>query len=516
MKQTDKLNDTNGQNDKYDYVILSMYDDNNIHNKTENTRNVKNISNPYSNLLGNNSNKDYYGSTINNTNNSVKLNNDRNYIIYDGAIKNGIRNDRLKYLEKNIYDINKTSATTVTSSSVNTQVKCSVFETTCNLITVLTGSGMLSLPFAAAYMGWSAVLCLGILACIFMYSFYLLAETIETYYVIQKVNSDYSTSNNSLSSNNSFNSLNSRVGIFSNNNMNIDYLTFGKVSLGQYGDKIVMVTFGTDMILALVSFLINIGININTINSNISPVQGIILAGIISTILALFNLKFAAYSSLIGISMTFLTVAAILMSGLELEDDLAYNPHNHNIPTKIYSTFIPSGTPLSLGLIAFCFGGHAAFPKMYLSMLERARYKEVILYTTIVILSIYATIMISGYYYYAQFTQIPITLNIGRNYLFEDLKGGPLLRTLSAVGIIFNLQVTCPLITFPVRDMLLKMCDLQPAPISIERVVACLVVVVASILALSFSKHFAAMCGLIGSFTTTTNSVVLPILFYHS
>ena len=34
---------------------------------------------------------------------------------------------------------------------------CTVFESTCNLVSLLSGSGMLSLPFAAAQVGWSAL-----------------------------------------------------------------------------------------------------------------------------------------------------------------------------------------------------------------------------------------------------------------------------------------------------------------------------------------------------------------------
>ena len=46
-------------------------------------------------------------------------------------------------------------------------------------------------------------------------------------------------------------------------------------------------------------------------------------------------------------------------------------------------------------------------PKMYTSMAERHRYREVLAYTTVVILATYLFIMGAGYYYFAQFTLSP-------------------------------------------------------------------------------------------------------------
>lgn len=59
-----------------------------------------------------------------------------------------------------------------------------VRQTTFNLISLITGSGMLALPYAASTMGWSAVFVLLFLAILFLYCFGLLAEVIE--YCIKK------------------------------------------------------------------------------------------------------------------------------------------------------------------------------------------------------------------------------------------------------------------------------------------------------------------------------------------
>lgn len=51
---------------------------------------------------------------------------------------------------------------------------------------------------------------------------------------------------------------------------------------------------------------------------------------------------------------------------------------------------------------------------MYASMAERSRYREVLLYTAVVILCTYAFIMMCGYHFFAQYTLSPGTV---RSYL---------------------------------------------------------------------------------------------------
>ena len=187
---------------------------------------------------------------------------------------------------------------------------------------------MLSLPFAAAESGWSAVAILVALCAIFMYSFELLAKSIEELYDQDNL---YKFSH-----------------IY---NYNIDYLSLGLRAFGKNGDKIVLCIFGTEVTLALVSFLMNIGINLHVINTDISVDHGILLAAALTCALSFTNLKTVAYSSVIGLVLTLLTVMAILITGLQLNDQTM-------LDTRRYELLNLSGVPVSLGLIAFCFGGH--------------------------------------------------------------------------------------------------------------------------------------------------------------
>ncbi|KAJ1441454.1 hypothetical protein B484DRAFT_427148 [Ochromonadaceae sp. CCMP2298] len=165
---------------------------------------------------------------------------------------------------------------------------CSVFETTCNLISVLSGSGMLSLPFAAAQTGWAAMLLLLLLGCIFMYSFTLLALTVETRYK-------------------------------------------------------------------------------QVVFPQLSTTTATLMASLLSCLLALLDLKSIAFSSVIGLCLTGLVLVAILLTGLMGQgtndlgsgiNDMGTDISGTNDITRSYSLFSLGGMPVSMGLMAFCFGGH--------------------------------------------------------------------------------------------------------------------------------------------------------------
>lgn len=212
--------------------------------------------------------------------------------------------------------------------------ECTQFETTCNLLSVITGSGMLSLPYAAAIGGWITLPCLAVLCLIYMYTFHLLAVSIEKHY-------------------NNVKNQRFKTHIL---DYNIDYITFGKLAFGRYGDRIIMCIFGSELFLALMSFLMNIGININIniIAANLSVEKGIIIGAIVTAVLALTDLKVMAYSSVIGLILTLLTIVSIVLSGM----NLATEGNESLLETRRYDMIDPPKIPISLGLIAFCFGGH--------------------------------------------------------------------------------------------------------------------------------------------------------------
>ena len=194
--------------------------------------------------------------------------------------------------------------------------KCTVFETSCNIIALLTGSGMLSLPGVASKLGTTAIPLLLLLGSVYIYTLTLVASSVE--FIKQK----------------------------SKENTNIDYLTFGKYVFGENGSKLVASCLTIELLLAIVSFFINISINLTAISPKLHPIEGIIGSSIIAIILCTSNLKYAAYSSALGIIMTLLVVIALFISAIQLENSYTDN----TIPTRTYHQLHITSLPLSLGL----------------------------------------------------------------------------------------------------------------------------------------------------------------------
>jgi hypothetical protein len=111
-----------------------------------------------------------------------------------------------------------------------------------------------------------------------------------------------------------------------------------------------------------------------------------------------------------------------------------------------------------------------------------------------------------------------VTLNIGRDLQYVDLANGYALKVAAALGICCNLQVTCPLITFAIRDMGFKFLSISDETASMRtKMLAVLgIVLTALVLSITLSSSFAMLCSLIGALVGITNSIIFPIVFYHA
>lgn len=145
----------------------------------------------------------------------------------------------------------------------------------------------------------------------------------------------------------------------------------------------------------------NIAINMEVLSPHISYEAGVIIACVFNIFLCSFELKLAAYASAIGSFMIGFVLIALIWCGEEMEHERA------EYLMREYSFFHGSGLPLSAGLIAFCFGGHSTFPKLYAAMQEPQRYREVIWNALSGVIVLYVTFASVGYAAYAQYTKAP-------------------------------------------------------------------------------------------------------------
>ncbi len=396
--------------------------------------------------------------------------------------------------------------------------KLTILETSSNLVSLVTGSGMLALPAAASLVGWTSLVCLVVLASIFIYMFALISESIESLVVRKRCGALVDNISSAMDKNenvdNSSSQANSVLSSIPSNISSIDYTALGKAAFGKYGDVLVGIVLAIELLLALTSFMINISVNMRVVYPNIPIEFGIIATSLTSCVLSTFDLHKISYTSAIGVSMTALVIVSIFIAGNTL-------PSNSSMDHRNYNYCRLSGLPMALGLISFCFGGHGAYPKIYVNMAERGKYGTVLIISGLIIIGIYAVVLCLGYYYYAQHTRLLITENIGLDYHDENVSHGNILRVIAAIGIIFNLQFTCPLVTFPLRHMAAQVlnsidCIEKSSCVhSYEKFLSFGIIASATAIAMVLRNNLGAVITLIGSICTITNSIFLPIAFFH-
>lgn len=397
--------------------------------------------------------------------------------------------------------------------------KLTILETISNLVSLVTGSGMLALPAAASLVGWTSLLCLVVLASMFIYMFALISESIESLVVRKRCGALVDNISNAMDKNedldnNSSGQVNSALSSIPSNISSIDYTTLGKAAFGKYGDVLVGIVLAIELLLALTSFMINISVNMRVVYPNIPIEFGILATSLTSCVLSTFDLHKISYTSAIGVSMTALVIISIFIAGNTL-------PSNSSMDHRNYNYCRLSGLPMALGLISFCFGGHGAYPKIYVNMAERGKYGTVLIISGLIIIGIYAVVLCLGYYYYAQHTRLLITENIGLDYNNDNVSHGNILRVVAAIGIIFNLQFTCPLVTFPLRHMASQVLnsidcvEKSSCAHTNEKFLSFGIIALATAIAMVLRNNLGAVITLIGSICTITNSIFLPIAFFH-
>jgi amino acid permease len=211
---------------------------------------------------------------------------------------------------------------------------------------------------------------------------------------------------------------------------------------------------------------------------------------------------------------------ALLVSGcLAVLDEKAHPYYYVGENELVHNTLDVKGLPIAVSLITFCVGGHGAYPKIFHSMQDSGTpsVRRVLFATGLSLCAIYCVILSVGYFFYGQYTSIPVTLDIGRSISGDPLIGASALQLMAAFSIVVNLQVTCPLVIFPLRGMVNSILSSTCKNGAHDTVAlsTVIVVIIAVLTATVFENSFASICAVCGMAGTTINSLVLPIYFYH-
>ncbi|KAK3289784.1 hypothetical protein CYMTET_2797 [Cymbomonas tetramitiformis] len=215
-----------------------------------------------------------------------------------------------------------------------------------NSVNILMGVGLLSIPYALSQGGWSAIGVLGLLWAMTNYTGKLIALCLEAPCRVDFKN--YTPGCLPLET----------------------YEDIGEAAFGKTGRTFITAILYTELIGTCGLFLILEGDHLALLfPDSMSPAAFMVLsAAIILPTTYLADLSALSYVGLVGL------ISAIALMGVVLYD------FTGNFPVDLSTTALlePSSFPLTFGLLAFVFAGHAVFPSIYSSMEDQERYPEML------------------------------------------------------------------------------------------------------------------------------------------
>eukprot|EP00898_Chlorokybus_atmophyticus_P002696 jgi/Chlat1/3427/Chrsp23S08826 len=251
----------------------------------------------------------------------------------------------------------------------------SFMQASFNGVNVLAGVGVLSTPYALAQAGWAGLLVLAAFAMICCYTGKLLRACLD-----------------------------SRPGLHT-------YPDIGEAAFGVYGRMFVAIVLYVELYLCTVEFLILEGDNL----ANLFPHFD--LAGLHLTaqhgfvlITALIVLPSCLLKDLSVLS--YLSAGGVLASAMMMVMVIWVGAFEGVGFTHTGTLLRLEGLPTALGIVGFCFSGHAVFPVIYQSMRKPRQFNRILDVSFTICVLLYGITAVAGYMMYGEDLSSQITLNL--------------------------------------------------------------------------------------------------------
>ena len=283
---------------------------------------------------------------------------------------------------------------------------------TCNC---MMGIGLLALPFAIASAGWVAgILVLICATCVTWWTCLLIGRTMNgdprpTHFF------DDSPFNAKLAPGSSQDAR-LRPQITGLPHMATE-------SFGTAGNVVLSAVLYFELFSSLCVFLVTLGDHLYTLYPAISTSTHTIIVSILLAIptALLRTPRLLSYMSAVGTFSTVAIVLAVAASAV-IEGDLSQQLQkqeqiDQHQPT--HSLWISSGIAISIGLVAFCYSGHAIIPTFYQSMERPQDFEKMLSCSYTIVLLSYIMVGLSGYYMFGSTVDDQITLSLSHGSSME-------------------------------------------------------------------------------------------------
>lgn len=344
----------------------------------------------------------------------------------------------------------------------------SFLRTLLNGFNALSGVGILSIPYALSEGGWLSLILLFMVAMICCYTGLLLKRCMDVSPSIRS------------------------------------YSDIGELAFGNKGRVLIAVFMYLELYLVAIEFIILESDNLNKLLPNMSfkvfeltiaGKQGFILiaALVILPTTWLRSMSLLAYISAGGALASIVVVVSVLWAGTL--DGVGFHGEGRLINL--------SGFPTAVSLYAFCYCGHAVFPTIYTSMKDRSQFSKMLVLCFLLCTLNYGTMGVIGYLMYGQDLESQITLNLPLGKISSMIA---ISTTLINPFTKFGLMIT------PVANAMEERFKIQSNR-AICLLIRTLLVISTVVVALTV-PFFAYLMALIGSFLSSTASMVLPCICY--
>jgi len=370
--------------------------------------------------------------------------------------------------------------------------KSSFWQCTFNMANILMGVGMLGLPYVFKSAGWIGGFCVTVSLCLITWR--------TSYYLGRELNGDPRPVHlfDSASSDNTITRMRKPINSFP---------AIAREAFGDRGCICLSSILYFELFSCLSIFFVSLGDHLHALFPSVSQSKHMtIVAGILIIPSALLRTpKLLSYLSAVGTFATVAVVLSVVLSALVMF--FTVGDAGSEREYKLYSS---DGLPLAMGIVAYCFSGHAIVPSIYQSMRRPQEFERMIDLTYGVVLLSCLLVAVSGYYMFGDDVEDQITLSLEK----ESENAGGLMSALTWLMILTAIS-KFTLTMFPLALGFEEMLTgILPSDLAME-LVDSMVKIVLIFLALAvaiFFPSFSFLCSLVGLICTMIVSVIFPAL----
>jgi len=287
-------------------------------------------------------------------------------------------------------------------------------------------------------------------------------------------------------------------------------------SFGNLGAFVISAILYFELFSCLAIFFVSLGDHMHALFPNLTVQQHIVILActLVVPVILLRTARLLSYLSAVGTLATVVVVSSVLFAALTFGDITDYLSLTNSIftTTTHHVNFTPSGLPVGLGIVAFCFSGHAIVPSIYSSMKNPQHFERVVDFSFATVLLACIVVASSGYYMFGDFVEDQITISLAHTVTNGQLAIQALtwLMVLTAFSkyalTMFPLSLGMEEIVSPYIH--------NDTTMDVVSAIIKLLLIVLSLCVAIFIPSFSSLCSIVGMTCTMTISVMFPAAAY--